>query len=153
MQSAVFAGFPAALNGLKLAKEVFADQTIRPNVEQAHAVVQAAHAADQALDVEAFLRLLAPDVVLRLGSQPELRGHEAVRAAISALFGQMQSIQHHDLQLWSEAASIILQAEVTFTRKDGRSVTLPYVNLLRRQPDGLLSEYFIYIDLAPLMSQ
>ena len=44
---------------------------------------------------------------------------------------------------------IIQKLEVTYTRRDGKTVTVPAVNLLRVS-DGLIADYEIYVDLAPV---
>jgi ketosteroid isomerase-like protein len=117
----------------------------------AEALISAIARADAALDVEAFLALLAPDVVLRIGAQLEQTGHAAVRAAIAGLFGAMRSGVRHDVaRVWGHRRTIVYQADATFFLKDGRDVTLPYVNVLDIGTDGLIGRYAIAIDLSPM---
>jgi len=112
-------------------------------------LIQQIHKADEALDVDAFVNLLASDVELRLGSSPSVQGKEQVRQAIAYFFGTIKGIKHRLIQFWEQGDTIIFQAEVTYTRHDGSQVTLPYVDVLERS-DGLVKNYKIYIDLAPL---
>lgn len=154
LQTAVFAGFPAALHALKAAAEVFSKK-IQPNptpLEQAQALVAEIQAADAAMNTDRFLALLAPDVTLRIGSQPELHGQNAVRQAIDSLFGMMARIQHTTRNLWLEGDRVLLEAQVEFQTKAGKVVTLPYFNALRLRADGLVADYRIHIDLAPLFA-
>ena len=44
-----------------------------------------------------------------------------------------------------------LEGEVTYARHDDRCITIPFVNILRMR-GNLISEYLIYIDIAPLYS-
>lgn len=55
------------------------------------ALIESVFAADAALDTDAFMKLLSDDVRLRIGSQPALLGHAAVRQAITGLFGMMRT--------------------------------------------------------------
>ncbi len=121
------------------------------DMEIARTLVAQVQAADAALDVDAFVALLTPDVVFRIGNQPAIQGREAVRSAITQLFSLMKSIQHRTLGLWAEGDRVALQAEVTFTLTDGREVVLPYMNALRIA-NSQICDYRIHIDLQPLFA-
>jgi ketosteroid isomerase-like protein len=117
----------------------------------AQTLIESVFAADAARDLDGFMALLAPDITLRLGSQPELHGQAAVRAAIGGLFGMLAGgIQHRLIAVWGGGDVLAYQAEAAFSLQGGRSVTLPYVNVLRTASDGLVAEYRIHIDPAPL---
>jgi hypothetical protein len=117
----------------------------------ARALISEIHAADHSLDVERFLALLTPTVRLQLGSQPELHGHSAVRAAISGLFQKLAGIDHQLKELWLSERTMAFQAAVTYTLPDRRAVQLPYVDVLRLADEHRVEDYRIYIDLSPLM--
>ncbi len=120
------------------------------------AIIERVFAADRDLNAEAFVQLLTPDLVLRIGSQPVIVGVEAVRQAINSLFAGMRSgIQHTLQQSWTDRSdergvSLVYQADAVFHLRDGRDVALPYVNVLRFAASGLVSHYSISVDLAPL---
>jgi len=119
---------------------------------QATALIDRIFGADRARDLPALLALLAPDVVLRIGGQPELHGTAAVGAAIGGLFGMVAGIEHSLVESWRGPSSLAWQASVTFTLPKGDSVTLPYANVARFAPDGLIAEYRIHADFGPLMA-
>ncbi len=124
---------------------------ISPTNVEPHPVVEKIFAADGALDLESFLALLTPDIVLRIGSQPELQGHAAVSMAITGMFAMMRSGIRHTLhQQWQSDNVLIYEATAEFFLKDGRDITLPYVNVLSVESDERVSQYKIYIDLSPL---
>jgi hypothetical protein len=52
------------------------------SLSTAERIVAASQAADAARDADAFVALLKPDVVFRLGSSPVIHGRDAVRAAV-----------------------------------------------------------------------
>ena len=122
------------------------------NDKDAHAhLIEAIFKADHALDLDGFMALLAADVSLRIGSQPPLEGRAAVSQAIGGLFAGMRSgIEHHLHETWHSDHSVIYEAVATFHLKDGRDVTVPYMNALRLNDQGLVRDYRIYIDLAAL---
>lgn len=124
---------------------------ISPSNFAPHPVVEKIFAADGALDLESFLALLTPDIVFRIGSQPELQGHAEVSMAITGMFAMMRSgIRHTLQQQWQSDNVIVYEASATFFLKDGRDITLSYVNVLSVESDGRVSQYKIYIDLSPL---
>ena len=117
----------------------------------AERLIAAIARADAGLDLEGFLALLAPDVVMRIGSQAELRGKEAVREAIAGLFGGMRAgIRHTVSRAWGDGDVLVYQAEATFPLRDGRDITLPYVNVLDLGAGGRVVRYVIAIDLSPM---
>jgi ketosteroid isomerase-like protein len=118
----------------------------------AEILMEKCQAADAALDADAFVALLTPNVVFRMGSQPELHGRDAVRDAVSGLFGMVQSIRHRTIHIWEDGHDVALRAEVNFVRKDGRELILPYVNTLTIADDSLISNYRIHIDVAPIFN-
>lgn len=129
-----------------------------PPASSGHQLIGRVFAADRQLDTEAFVQLLTTDVVLRIGSQPAIIGIDAVRQAINGLFAAMRSGVEHTLRhAWTDhdparGNSLVYQAEALFHLKDGRDLSLPYVNVLRITPSGLVSHYLIYIDLSPMYS-
>ena len=43
----------------------------------------------------------------------------------------------------------MLQGEATYTRKDDKMVTVPFLNLFKMK-GALVSQYIIYVDISPL---
>jgi ketosteroid isomerase-like protein len=126
----------------------------RATAERATAerLVRASQDADAALDADAFVKLLTPDVTFRLGSSPELHGREAVHAGVRQLFDSMRHIRHMTRKLLVDGNEIFLQAEVEFVPLHGPAVSVPYVNVLTVEADGLISQYRIHIDISPLFA-
>ena len=123
------------------------------SVCEAERLVSSSQAADAALDALAFVALLAPDVVFRLGSSAALHGRGEVHVVVQQLFDSVRSIEHATRKLLVSGDEIFLQAEVSFGAKHGPQVTLPYVNVLRVGASGLIEDYRIHIDLSPLFSR
>jgi hypothetical protein len=42
---------------------------------------------------------------------------------------------------------------VTYTRKDGQDVTVPVVTIYRTNGEDLVSDYRVYLDLAPVFAE
>jgi ketosteroid isomerase-like protein len=46
---------------------------------------------------------------------------------------------------------VVVEGNVTYTRQDGSQLTLPFADVLETR-DGKVSNYRIYIDIAPLFA-
>jgi hypothetical protein len=47
----------------------------------------------------------------------------------------------------------IVEAVVTYTRRDDRQVEVPVVTVYRTNPEDLISDYRVYIDPAPVFAE
>jgi hypothetical protein len=104
-----------------------------------------------AMDIGAFLSFLEDDAPFRIGSERVLQGKEAIRKTIQLFFAGIKRVRHEILETWFHPETVICQGQVTYTRTDETSVTIPFVNVLRTRTDRI-REYLIYIDVKPLYS-
>jgi ketosteroid isomerase-like protein len=102
-----------------------------------------------AKDSARFVRFLTPDATFRFGNAPAIAGHAAIEQAVAGFFASLKALNHRLLATWEESDSLALHGEVTYTRHDSSQITLPFANVFRLR-DGLISEYLIYADVAPL---
>jgi ketosteroid isomerase-like protein len=100
-------------------------------------------------DASGFVEFLAPDAVFRFGNAPIITGRAAISTAVSEFFRSIAGLDHRLLGRWADGDSMACHGEVTYSRHDGSTVTLPFANVFRLR-DGLISEYLIYADLSPL---
>lgn len=57
---------------------------------------------------------------------------------------------HHDLvEAWEFGDSAICRGEVSYTRRDGSVLSVPFANIVKRR-DGRILEYLIYLDNSAL---
>ena len=63
----------------------------------------------------------------------------------------IDGVAHTPLGRWESQDGTVAEAEVTYTRKDGSTVTVPVTTIYRGSGD-LIEDYRIYIDLAPLFA-
>jgi len=101
------------------------------------------------MDTERFLSFIDPSATFRFGSSPPVTGHEAIRAAVEGFFASFAALQHELQRTVTEDNVVACEGEVTYTRHDTSTITLPFVNIFETS-GGLISLYRIYIDIAPL---
>jgi hypothetical protein len=83
-------------------------------------------------------------------------GREQVEESVAGFFALIGGLHHEIIGVWSgtweggEVTSV--EAEVTYTRKDGsRTQPLPVTSTLRRDGDQI-KDYRIFMDVAPLFA-
>lgn len=104
------------------------------------------------MDTEGFVSFLADDVAFRFGNAPAVTGRSAVKEAVAGFFGTIAGLEHSIQNTWTEKDDVVVQGEVTYTRKDESQIAIPFMNHFGMDGD-LVSSYQIYIDLAPLYTE
>jgi ketosteroid isomerase-like protein len=101
--------------------------------------------AIDAMDADRFAAFLAPDCTFRFGNLPPVEGRQAVRDFVAGFLGALGGIRH-ELVEWIEAPGrIAMHGFVTYTRKDGSTLKVPFANVFRTEGD-LVRDYLIFID-------
>lgn len=100
-------------------------------------------------NAEKFVMFLAENAVFKFGSNPDVRGKEAIKRTVQGFFMTINGLQHNITNTWVIREHVICKGEVTYTRKDNTKITLPFANIFEMK-DALIKEYLIYIDINPL---
>ena len=103
------------------------------------------------MEPDRFAAHLAEDVSMRFGNAEPIVGRQAARDAWAAFCEGIDGVAHTPVAQWHSDHGTVAEAEVTYTRKDGGTVTVP-VATIYRESDGLIDDYRIFIDLAPLFA-
>ena len=109
-------------------------------------------AAVDDMDTDTFLTFLSDDVSFRFGSAPVAEGKQAVGEAVSAFFGAISGLRHTIARSWGADDTLACEGAVRYTRHDGSEIEIPFVNVFETA-DGLIEDYRIYIDIAPLFAE
>lgn len=102
-----------------------------------------------AFDPDKFVAHLTPDVVFRFGNAEPVTGRAAVREAVAGFFATIDGLTHHIRNVWEVGDTAIVQIDVEYRRKDGKTVTVPNADILTYDGD-LVRDWRIYIDVAPV---
>jgi ketosteroid isomerase-like protein len=104
------------------------------------------------LDADRFAEYYAPDAVLRFGNAEPVHGREAIHRTYADFFATVDGIRHDPQHYVHQDGTHLMEALVTYTRKDGSLVTVPAMSVFHTREDGLIDSYRIYVDLAPLLA-
>ena len=103
------------------------------------------------MDPDRFAQHLADTVVMRFGNADPVHGRGTVRDAWAGFCEGVDGVHHDIVEKWETGSATIVEAEVTYTRKDATTVTVPVVTIYRPS-DRPIEDYRIFIDLAPLFA-
>ena len=109
-------------------------------------------ASIDAMDTEGFLAFIREDATFRFGSSPAATGREEIRAAVEAFFASFAALRHDLQQVIADGDAVACEGEVTYTRHDGSTITLPFANVFTVDGERI-SRYRVYIDIGPLFQQ
>jgi hypothetical protein len=104
-----------------------------------------------AFDPDRFVARLTDDVVFQFGNAEPAVGRPAVREAVAGFFSSIDGLTHHIRQMWDVDQTTIVQIDVEYRRKDGKTVTVPNADILTYEGD-LVKDWRIYIDVAPVFA-
>lgn len=104
------------------------------------------------MDPDAFARYLAEDVTLRFGNAPPIQGRDACRQTWADFCGLIDGVHHDVVDQWQVPDATVAHTDVTYTRKDGAKVTVPVVTIYRTGSDDLITDYRVFLDLAPVFA-
>jgi ketosteroid isomerase-like protein len=103
-------------------------------------------------DFAGLIALFADDATMVFGNGEPLMGREAILAANQHFFTTITGLRHHIVDEYRDGPATIAVTDVTYTRLDGKDVTIPAASIWRVGEDGLIADYRIYFDVAPVFS-
>ncbi|MFC4590964.1 nuclear transport factor 2 family protein [Sphaerisporangium corydalis] len=101
-------------------------------------------------DPDEFVRLLAEDATLVFGNAEPMVGRETIAAGLRGFFATIGGLRHRIVRNWQVDTDVIAETEVTYRRLDGKDVSVAAVSIWRVGDDGLITDYRIFVDLAPV---
>ncbi len=108
-------------------------------------------AAIDARDAVRFAAFLTADARFRFGNLPEVVGREAIATVVAQFFAAIGGCAHRLIAVWYGPGSAVCEGEVTYTRLDGKVVTVPFANVFALRGTDIAS-YQIFIDNTPLFA-
>jgi ketosteroid isomerase-like protein len=103
-------------------------------------------------DAALFAKYLADDAVFRFANADEVVGRDNIESTLAAFYDQIKAL-HHDRQgLYEVDDTAVVWSDVTYTRFDDAQVTVPVVTIIKRNDEGLIVDYRIFMDAGPLFA-
>lgn len=106
-----------------------------------------------ALDAQGFAQFFAADGRLTFGNGPTMVGPDQIVAGCSGFFDTIAGMRHSVVNEWQVGDQTIVELKVTYTRQDGGDVDLPVVSIWASDTAGLITDYRVYFDVAPVFAE
>src|SRR4051794_1216643 len=85
------------------------------------------------MEPDAFARHLADDVRFVFGNGDPVIGRDNVRDTWAGFCAGIAGVSHGGSEQWNEGPATIVEATVTYTRKDDSTISLPVVTIYRSE--------------------
>lgn len=102
-------------------------------------------------DAEGFGACFTEDGSFQFANNPTVRGRAAIQEFIAGFFAAIGGISHRFENCWSIGDRAFCNGFVTYVRKDGSELTVPWATISRFE-DGKLAEYLAYVDSSKLFA-
>ncbi len=100
-------------------------------------------------DVKRFISLLSPGCTFKFGNLPVVVGAEEIQEFVAGFFDSIDSLSHEIADSWNTPDGLVCHGYVSYTRKDGSMLTVPFANIFKLDSAGI-SEYLIFADTSQL---
>ena len=100
-------------------------------------------------DAGGFAQYLSENVEFRFGNSPLVNGRVDVMRAVEGFFRSIGGVRHELEQSWRHAESVVCHGRVTYTRRDGSTLSVPFANVFSLS-GKLVSRYLIFVDISAL---
>jgi ketosteroid isomerase-like protein len=101
------------------------------------------------MDTDKFCEFLTDDATFRFGNAETVEGKGRIREMIAGFFGSINGLSHTVSDMLEQDSSLVCRGEVTYTRKDGSELKVPYSNFYLLDGDKV-ADYQIYVDASQL---
>lgn len=105
------------------------------------------------MDPDAFAKYLAEDVTMVFGNGEPIEGREAARETWASFCELVDGVRHEVVNRWELDDATIAETNVTYTRGDWQAVTVPVVTIYSVGGDDLITDYRVFLDLAPVFAE
>jgi ketosteroid isomerase-like protein len=103
-------------------------------------------------DVPGYLTFLAENASLRFGNNAPVVGKLAIKESLDAFYKCFNWVSHDHVATWTARDGAAVEANVSYEKPDGSTVHVPAVTICRFGADQKITDYRIFVDLAPLFA-
>jgi ketosteroid isomerase-like protein len=111
-------------------------------------LVNSMFAAVESNDVDTYVSYFTEDAVYKVGNFDPVIGPEGIRQFAAPVLQAFSKVTHDIKNMWEVGDTVIIELEVTYTRKDGKVAKLPCMDIIRFEGDKVKSLQ-AYLDVSP----
>lgn len=111
--------------------------------------VKELYQAIDSMNTQKLVSSMTQNGTFRFANMPGVVGSENITAFLNGFFQSIKSIRHSELESWFVDKVVFVTGNVTYTRPDDFSLTVPFSVLLKMDGE-LIHEWLIFVDNSPL---
>lgn len=96
---------------------------------------------------EEYIKFFTDDAIYQIGNWQPVIGGTGIIQLLPAILQKIDRVNHNIKHLWEVGDTVICEAEVTYTRKDGKVFSVPNLNLIHFTEDKI-DKYQAFIDAS-----
>jgi Domain of unknown function (DUF1857)/SnoaL-like domain len=125
---------------------------IRKTKTSRDTLIKQYYEAVDAMDLETFKSMHSQKARVIFANFPAAEGPDQIAGAIGQFWSTISGLKHKFINRWDHPEESILEVAVSYKCKDGQTVTLPCITILK--PDGdKVGELRIFTDVAPVYAE
>lgn len=112
-------------------------------------IVRSAFAAVEANDLDTYVSLFTNDAIYQAANFPPVTGPEGIRQFAAPVMQMFSQVTHDVKAMWEpERDTVIAEVVLTYTRKDGKVIQLPCLDVIQLS-GGKIKSLQAYLDISP----
>lgn len=102
-------------------------------------------------NLEESIEYYTRDATLNFSNVVPAVGREAIQELLSGLKSSVNGIKHELKNAWEDDDTVIIECDISFTRRDNREVVIPASQFCIME-NGMIKQQRIYLDITPVYS-
>ncbi len=123
----------------------------RASLETRIDVVRRLIAAVELNASEEYVSYFTDDAVYKVGNAAAVVGPESIRRLADSVILLIEKVSHDVRNIWELGDTLICEMELRYLRKDGKTVTVPNLTIVRFEGDRVRS-YQAFLDASSVFS-
>ena len=103
-------------------------------------------------DTAGFSALFAERGRMTFGNGTPMVGRAAIAAGVDQFLTTINGLRHRVVNEWVTGSDTVVELEVTYERLDGTSTSIPVASIWHTGDGGLIDDYRIFFDPAPVFA-
>ncbi len=103
-------------------------------------------------DLDGVVSFFTNDVFYQIGNAEPVFGPEGIKNFGSSFASKLDRVFHKLKKIWQvEEKVVAFEVDITYSLKNGKMLTLPYLNIVRFKGDRI-QKFQAFADVSPLFS-
>ncbi len=123
----------------------------RASLETRIDIVRRLMAAVELNASDEYVSYFTDDAVYKVGNAEAVVGPESIRRLAASVIHLIEKVSHDVKNIWELGDTLICEMELRYLRKDGKTVTVPNLTIVRFEGDRVRS-YQAFLDASSVFS-